>query len=55
MVQAGAGGGGYAFVIVPPELPSPIKDGIRTELLEMDCSVCETTLGASGGVKINVM
>ena len=51
----GAGGGGYAFIIVPPELPSSIKDGIRTELLEMDCSVRETTLGASGGVKINVM
>ena len=51
----GAGGGGYAFVILPTNLSSSVKQKIKTELEEMDCSVCETTLGASGGVKINVI
>ena len=51
----GAGGGGYAFIILPSNIPVSSTAEIRNELEEMDCSVCETTLGASGGVKINVM
>ena len=51
----GAGGGGYAFVSLPSDLSSSVKQEIRNELEELDCSVCETTLGASGGVKINVI
>ena len=51
----GAGGGGYAFVILPTNLSSSVKQEIKTELEEMDCTVCETTLGASGGVQINVI
>ena len=51
----GAGGGGYAFFILPEILPTKVLDCVKSELIKMDCSVCETTLGASGGVKINVL
>ena len=51
----GAGGGGYAFIILPSVIQANILESMKTELIEMDCSVCETTLGASGGVKINVL
>ena len=51
----GAGGGGYAFFILPPSLPTNVLECVKSELLKLDCSVCQTTLGASGGVKINVM
>jgi mevalonate kinase len=51
----GAGGGGFAFIILPSDLPTNIIDGIKEELVNIDCDVRETTLGASGGVEINLL
>ena len=51
----GAGGGGFAFIILPSPLPRNIIDGIEEELVNMDCDVRETTIGASGGVEINLL
>ena len=51
----GAGGGGYAFFILPQILPTNVLENIKTELVKMNCDACETTLGGSGGVKINIL
>ena len=51
----GAGGGGYAFVILPLHVDAKILQKITAELINMDCGVCETTLGSTGGVKISVL
>ena len=51
----GAGGGGYAFVILPLLVDAKILQKITAELINMDCGVCETTLGSTGGVKIIVL
>ena len=51
----GAGGGGYAFVILPLHVDAKILQKITAELINMDCGVCETTLGSTGGVKIIVL
>ena len=51
----GAGGGGYAYITLPPNLTQNVLERTKTDLQEINCSVCETTLGASGGVKINVL
>ena len=51
----GAGGGGFAFIILPSALPTNVIDGVKEELVNIECDVRETTLGASGGVEINLL
>lgn len=44
----GAGGGGYAMVLIPPSTPRSCVDGLSGQLLEMGFRVTETRLGGPG-------
>ncbi|KAG7303238.1 hypothetical protein JYU34_011705 [Plutella xylostella] len=44
----GAGGGGYAMVLIPPSTPRSVVDSLSSSLLENGFRVVETTLGAPG-------
>ena len=48
----GAGGGGFAYILLPPTSKKCDIEQATCELKNMQCTVQETTLGASGGVKI---
>ena len=51
----GAGGGGFAFIILPTTLATNVIDGVKEELVNIGCDVRQTTLGASGGVEITLL
>ncbi|CAG9791273.1 unnamed protein product [Diatraea saccharalis] len=44
----GAGGGGYAMVLIPPSTHRSTVDGLSSHLLEHGFRVTETTLGGAG-------
>ncbi|XP_049879526.1 mevalonate kinase isoform X2 [Pectinophora gossypiella] len=44
----GAGGGGYAMVLIPPSTPRSIVDSLSGQLLELGFRVKETRLGGPG-------
>ncbi|KOB76879.1 Mevalonate kinase [Operophtera brumata] len=44
----GAGGGGYAMVLIPPSTPRSIIDSLSSQLLENGFRVKETRLGGTG-------
>ncbi|KAJ0173318.1 hypothetical protein K1T71_011494 [Dendrolimus kikuchii] len=44
----GAGGGGYAMVLIPPSTPRSVVDSLTGQLLENGFRVKETRLGGSG-------
>ncbi|CAH0402876.1 unnamed protein product [Chilo suppressalis] len=44
----GAGGGGYAMVLIPPSTPRSTVDGLTGQLLELGFRVTETRLGGPG-------
>ncbi|XP_028170346.1 mevalonate kinase [Ostrinia furnacalis] len=44
----GAGGGGYAMVLIPPSTPRSTVDSLSGQLLELGFRVTETRLGGAG-------
>jgi mevalonate kinase len=44
----GAGGGGFAYILIPPNASEIIVQNLNSELVENRFSVIETSLGGTG-------